>query len=301
MRRIEQGDLVRGMQLPSVRELAEELGVNKNTIVRVYRSLQQQGYLKVVQGSGTYVRGTPDGTAIDTAIDTAAPDTSWFAHLLMALQLAQRAGVEQDVVRQGVSDAIQQVYGQDKRRLLFIECNQYDIDTLSGTLTQAIGLSLHGVMLTDFLANPENYIAAYDFIVTTFFHLNEIQPFVRDLDRQRFVAVHAMPTQSALLEIARLQVPVLGVVADQPRALDNVIHIVKTYQPTAMIMSSSLEDSVRLQNLLDKADAIVVTPSRYAGLMKYDPQIPVVPMTLTISQESIEHLQQHLDYIPHAA
>ena len=44
-----------GDQLPSVRELARELAVNQNTILRVYERLTGEGLLERRHGSGTFV------------------------------------------------------------------------------------------------------------------------------------------------------------------------------------------------------------------------------------------------------
>ena len=42
-------------QLPSVRELAQELTVNPNTIQKAYRELERLGYIYSVQGKGSFV------------------------------------------------------------------------------------------------------------------------------------------------------------------------------------------------------------------------------------------------------
>jgi GntR family transcriptional regulator len=49
------GTLVRGDRLPSVRQLAKEILVNQNTILRVYERLTAEGLLERRQGDGTYV------------------------------------------------------------------------------------------------------------------------------------------------------------------------------------------------------------------------------------------------------
>jgi GntR family transcriptional regulator len=49
------GALAHGDQLPSVRQLAGELVVNPNTIVRAYRELEHAGLLEGVAGRGWYV------------------------------------------------------------------------------------------------------------------------------------------------------------------------------------------------------------------------------------------------------
>jgi GntR family transcriptional regulator len=49
------GSLAPGERLPSVRELARDLGVNQNTILRVYERLCRDGLLEMRQGQGTFV------------------------------------------------------------------------------------------------------------------------------------------------------------------------------------------------------------------------------------------------------
>jgi GntR family transcriptional regulator len=58
------GTLVPGDRLPSVRQLAKELLVNQNTILRVYERLTSEGLLERRQGDGTYVADSlPRGRA----------------------------------------------------------------------------------------------------------------------------------------------------------------------------------------------------------------------------------------------
>jgi len=58
------GALAPGDRLPSVRQLAKELAVNQNTILRVYERLTTEGLLLRRQGDGTYVADSlPRGRA----------------------------------------------------------------------------------------------------------------------------------------------------------------------------------------------------------------------------------------------
>jgi GntR family transcriptional regulator len=50
------GRLKPGDQLPTVRELAVELGVNANTIARVYSELERNGVFETRRGVGTFVK-----------------------------------------------------------------------------------------------------------------------------------------------------------------------------------------------------------------------------------------------------
>lgn len=57
------GKLKPGEQLPSVRELARDLAVNQNTILRVYERLVSEGLLEMVHGQGTYVADDAPATS----------------------------------------------------------------------------------------------------------------------------------------------------------------------------------------------------------------------------------------------
>jgi GntR family transcriptional regulator len=54
------GELQPGDQLPTVRQLAQDLRVNFNTIARAYAMLDDAGIISTQQGRGTYVRERPD-------------------------------------------------------------------------------------------------------------------------------------------------------------------------------------------------------------------------------------------------
>jgi GntR family transcriptional regulator len=52
---ISAGSLKAGDQLPTVRQLAVDLAINPNTVVRAYRELEIRGVLATQQGTGTFI------------------------------------------------------------------------------------------------------------------------------------------------------------------------------------------------------------------------------------------------------
>jgi len=52
---IQTGAIHAGEQLPSVRQLAEELVINPNTVARAYRDLEHEGIIELRHGSGAFV------------------------------------------------------------------------------------------------------------------------------------------------------------------------------------------------------------------------------------------------------
>jgi GntR family transcriptional regulator len=84
---IRQGLLHPGDPLPTVRELAVELGINANTVGRVYRELQADGVLRLERGVGTSVAQTGEGTPL-------AENFQQLEHKALELiRLARQAGL----------------------------------------------------------------------------------------------------------------------------------------------------------------------------------------------------------------
>ena len=52
---IASGSLTAGDQLPTIRQLAVDLEINPNTVMRAYRELELGGLLETHQGTGTFV------------------------------------------------------------------------------------------------------------------------------------------------------------------------------------------------------------------------------------------------------
>jgi len=71
--RIREGALTPGDRLPGLREVAQETGVNVNTVRTVYQRLEQEGLIDSQQGSGTFVASTPRRSS---AVSTIAADAA---------------------------------------------------------------------------------------------------------------------------------------------------------------------------------------------------------------------------------
>ena len=55
---IAHGRLAPGVQLPTVRNLAVDLSVNPNTVIKAYKELELRGNLEPQQGTGTFIRAS---------------------------------------------------------------------------------------------------------------------------------------------------------------------------------------------------------------------------------------------------
>jgi GntR family transcriptional regulator len=63
-RAILDGEAKPGERLPPAKDLAAEMGVNTNTVLRALRVLREEGLLEFKRGRGVSVSGTPERTAV---------------------------------------------------------------------------------------------------------------------------------------------------------------------------------------------------------------------------------------------
>jgi len=80
------GLLKPGDQIPPIRNLAEQLFVNPNTIARAYRELALEGFLDSKKGEGNYISAKPV-KAVNNGLGVARQ------HLLESLRAAHRSGL----------------------------------------------------------------------------------------------------------------------------------------------------------------------------------------------------------------
>lgn len=96
------GDLAPGSRLPSVRQLAVDLDLAPNTVVRAYRELEHAGLLAIRRRRGAFVVGPIEVVDPSTVTDRAA------ARLVEA---ALRQGVSRAAVLRAVGRALDAASG----------------------------------------------------------------------------------------------------------------------------------------------------------------------------------------------
>jgi GntR family transcriptional regulator len=90
------GEIAVGDRLPSVRELARELTINPNTVVRAYELLESEGVIVRRQGAGCFVTGKASAL-------TAGRRNARLDELVQQLVIeAHHLGFEPDAVRAAV-------------------------------------------------------------------------------------------------------------------------------------------------------------------------------------------------------
>ncbi len=176
---IQAGQLAPGTQLPTVRQLAGFLRINRNTAARVFADMEREGHLRCEKGRGTFVaqrlpgEGSPrprmDALAklVDESLERAA--RLGFGGAEFAAALYTRAHARQPEPAR-------------KLRALFTECNRPQLRRFSQELTQTLPLDVDPLLIPDleqaYQGSPE-FLKRYALVITTFSHIHEVQSLLR--------------------------------------------------------------------------------------------------------------------------
>ena len=105
---IARGELSKGDPLPTVRQLAADLGINLNTVSRAYRALEASGLVATMRGRGTVVAAERDGSRPPVA---ARKELS--QRLRIAFADSRLAGLHRKVIERQVRDELDALWRQE--------------------------------------------------------------------------------------------------------------------------------------------------------------------------------------------
>jgi len=160
------GLLSAGQRLPSIRELAAELNVDRRTILAAYRELEREGLVELRARSGIFFApgGSSPATARLESLDM------WAVDVLL------------DAVTRGLSvptfrEMIARHTDSRELRVACIECNDDQTAALCAEVRMGYGLDTDAHDIDALLDDrtPARTLARADLLVTTPFHAGEVQ------------------------------------------------------------------------------------------------------------------------------
>jgi len=164
---ISTGELSQGQALPSSRDLAQLLKVNRNTAWAAYRELAAEGWLSSSPGAGTQVKGP--------GID---PRTGALLELFDRLLLkAEGLGFKpQETAGLLQAYAAARHSAAKGRKVLVVECNAEALKDLSAALEKELGVITQRAYIQELEADPKaarQLAGQVDLVVCGFNHLDE--------------------------------------------------------------------------------------------------------------------------------
>ena len=206
---IRMGVLPAGAQLPTVQQLASELGIARGTINRAYDQLEQLSLVEKVQGSGTFVRYQPANSssrkeqamaAIDTVLDQLETMGFSMAEIGIFLNLKLRQRAEQ----------------LSTVKVAVVECNPETLSQLSDQLRRIEQVEVCAYLLSSIQSYPYQLGEEIDLVVTTAEHAHYLESILPDRKKIARIAMRlSTPSVSAIVKLQAGDS--LGILCSSPR------------------------------------------------------------------------------------
>ena len=287
--RIARKEYVPGQRIPTCEALAAELGANKNTVNKAYRSLAQRGYLLTRAGFGTFIGKRSLRASPDRALDGIT------GLLALAAQEAKLSGLREPQFRKFIDDVIAQAYGSAGPRIGFIECNRRDATVLSRDLQLAVSHSIEPLLIDAVVEDPKRFLNDYSILAVNITHLAAVEaalgPHGGDASQAEVLGMHIPIDPDSLMQVARLRAGTrVGIVCDLKQTLLSLTGMVDGYNPGLRVAGCLTRERAGIRKLLGSSDVLLVTPSAAERMRAADSQIPIITLAFRPDARSVEKL-----------
>jgi len=197
------GDLEPGARLPTTRQLAGFLRINRNTVLRAYQELAREGLIDCRQGRGCLVVERPE--------EAASPVPAQLVEVIDgAIEQARKLGVSADDFATTAYARARQRWDVPVRlkKIAFVECDAQTAADFAHAIQERLDVAVIPVVLED-LEHPtpetEQHLRDARAVATTFFHVEEIRRLLAQANiKKEVVALTVKPHLEALVRVARI-------------------------------------------------------------------------------------------------
>jgi len=291
--------LVADARLPSVRALADQLGVNAGTVAQAFRILQQEGLIDSQRGRGTFVVPSPDAS---TRL------SSRQAKLVRAVdQLIERAyalGFDAATTQHHLRVAL----GQRARTVpvMLVAPSRESADKYAGLVTQALpDHVLSSVMpctLDELEAGASWVRDAYrrtHFTVTFMFALSRVEAALRALDVDgEVLGFTAQVTSATIAELRRIPPERPIAIVTEARNVNSALVILAQHTRRDVRQAHVLTEvsGSGAWDALDPTTLLIYTFGMRSALDRHGvPTEQRMELAFTLSEESVSRLRHLFD------
>lgn len=285
------GEYPAGSWLPSIRELAARLTLNRNTVARAYKGLVASGLARAVAGKGLLVTGTADGARSRRPVGQLEVDPvhGVAGQIRSLVASAKHANVPRAALVASLGEAIEEVYSRDLCRIAFVECNSRAAEEVAEDLSGHLGMSIQPWLLDDF-ARANSHSGELDIILTTRFHLEAVTHAARSTNAE-VVSVGRTVSLESLLDLMQINTyQRVGVVATDASTLWDLGEVVRRYG-SEPAFSCLIDDTASVQELTSTADIIVDTALSHETIEKMGTSQPVITVRFHAEHASLERIR----------
>jgi len=287
---IENGELAPRQALPSARDLAAMLNINRNTVSFAYKELSAEGFLKVVVGEGTFV---------DERIKR--KDTNDLNKVFIdAFAKARKLGFNENQIEDFFLTRLSShSWTTEGCRILVVDCNKEVIDHISNTLERELSVEVESVLIQDLEADIKKacgYLKDKHLVVCGFNHIEEFKKAVPNCD-VKMVAIMLKPDIRIMHEM--MQIPPgtkVGYCCANQRSTETF------YRSSFFSGGSSLtrilvgvDQPSKVKAMLDECDTVFVTGYIYERMQKLiKPNTRLIRVDLSIDPANIDLIREQL-------
>ena len=285
------GKLEVGSRLPSIRELAGYLRVNRNTVARVVTELERGGYVESRRGSGVFV--------IEPPVEARDLGRERFLERVVEQARAEGIPVEElgyELLTRAGSLPVEKV------PLLFVECNRWEVERFSVELEERLPVRVEGVLLeelADRVAIEEE--PSWRMVVTTFYHVVEVEQTLAALERSG-LETFALLTEATIDGLRKLaEMPegtTVGVVGNSKTCVENLM---KSMEGSGLEHLNFFKIQAEAGEIAARAEltraSVVVCASSVLGWVEelnLPEEIELIVQDLTLSKGGMEMLGRML-------
>ena len=292
------GELKKGSQLPTERELAAKLDVSRNTVSMAYKDLADEKIISSSPGRGTFI--LIDQHKSKSSLDK-TKTASVSKHIDLAIQQALELNIQFDDFLNFVNQRV-----LEKKHLLnnvsiaFIECNQEQLYYFSRKLELGTGIHIVPILIDEMVHHKETFLQkarSVDLIVTTFFHYQEVQNFLKN-EGKKIIAIALDPQIETMVNIARntSKDMRIGLICLTDKFAERVLKSIKYagihYRNIAFTTD---HDQKKIKSFIAGKDLLITSPGRkkeVRGLISQD--IPLIEFIYIPDKGSINMLKEKL-------
>ncbi len=192
---IKAGHLAAGFKLPTVRDLSGEIGVACGTIKHAYEYLEEQGFVEMVQGSGSFVIEQKEDFASRKEKAMAAID-QLFARLESLGFTPREMEIYLNLKLRGLAEKY------DVVKVALVDCNPETLQMIEGQLSQIGYAETAAFDLARIEEVKESLNADYDLILTTSTHFTQVESHLRSNKALAMVAM--TPSVHTIIRLAKI-------------------------------------------------------------------------------------------------
>ena len=250
MRRVQNGELPAGKKLPTVRELADQIGIARGTVKHAYEELERQGIIKMTRGKGTFVQEQAQQessakvramNAIEKLLDEMESLSFSSQEIQMFFNLKLRERMEHD----------------DNVCIIFIDCNPETLTNIINQISVIPNIEAHKLLLSDALKEPFVMDDFADLVVTISTHMNQLSGVVTNKDK--LVQVVTAPSSQTVAKMAMIGGKSVGILC----ASETYSHIIRKSMQNLELSCHDVEtylfgNALDLESFLRHKDVVIV-------------------------------------------